>query len=58
MSTSVVPAGALFDRRDSLMIEASHPWESECKLTRDEPLVAEYNMELCFECLIILSVDV
>ena len=46
---------ALFD---SMMIEASQPWESKCKLTRDESLVAEYNAELCSECLIILSVDV
>ena len=32
---------------DSLMIEASHPRESKCKLTTDELLNAEYNMELC-----------
>ena len=40
------------------MIEASHPWESKCKLTRDEPLDVEYNLELCLKCLIILSFDV
>lgn len=43
---------------DSVMIEASHPWESKCKLTRDEPLDVEYNLELCLKCLIILSFDV
>lgn len=43
---------------DRKMIEASHPWESKCKLTRDEPLDVEYNLELCLKCLIILSFDV
>lgn len=43
---------------DRMMIEASHPWESKCKLTRDEPLDVEYNLELCLKCLIILSFDV
>lgn len=52
---SCLSSRAFFDR---MMIEASHPWKSKCKLTRDEPLVAEYNTELCSECLIILSVDV
>lgn len=43
---------------DSMMIEASHLWESKCKLTRDEPLDVEYNLGLCLKCLIILSFDV
>lgn len=40
------------------MIEMLHPSEGKCKLTRDEPLDVEYNLELRLKCLIILSFDV